>query len=190
VNAGRTPLFLPDLDDLEYLHCHCIVGTPGVGPVEFETGEYETALICTRGRAFLTTHDESYELGVCDVLYVPRRSDIRVDADGNGCELLEVSAPVNHDYPVRHTLFAEALSCANGADALLLEGGEESGRLSVGITRGAGLSDPPSGAERLQLPIDLPQELGVGDRGTLWVVASREERRAAGRVGPTLVDLE
>lgn len=147
------------------MQCWSIVGLPGVGPIEFDTGESETALICKRGRAFIITHDESYELGVCDLLYVPRRSDIRVDADGNGCELLEVSAPVNHDYPVRHKLLSEALPYADSAEVSMLGGMGETGRLVVGLTWGSECS----GAECLQFPVALPEELKIGDGGTLWI---------------------
>jgi len=78
-----------------------IVGTATSGPIEFNTGEFDTGLICIRGRAFLVVQDELYEMTPDDVLYVPRASDVRVDADGIGCELIEVTAPAVSDSPVQ-----------------------------------------------------------------------------------------
>ncbi len=85
--VGRTTIAA-----LRRLRIGRIIGRPGLGPVVFNTLERHTALACLEGRAFVLVAEEPYELAPCEILRVPPGTSVRVDPDGNGCDVVEFSA--------------------------------------------------------------------------------------------------
>jgi hypothetical protein len=179
---GRHVVVSPENSGLQNLHYARIVGTATSGPIEFQTGGFETVLICVQGRAFVLVADDLYELACYDTLYIPREMDVRVDADGEGCDLVEAAAPVTADYPVQLTDSENA--CMKGPDTTFLTGTcIKTGRISAGISfAGAGgwmspLGRSLNGFEQVQVYFDFPPEG--------WGVALHD----CGSVAPELVSV-
>ena len=131
------------------LHYARIVGTATSGPTEFHTGDCETVLICVRGRAFVIVADESYELAPYDTLYVPRQMDVRVDADGEGCDLVEGGTAVTHDYPVQLVAFEEV--ARDGESIELVGSNVKTGRICAGMR----LCDPAKHPGSAQIEVAI-----------------------------------
>lgn len=171
--TGRQPLALCS----RFLYHGRIVGTATSGPAEFRTGEFETVLICIRGLAFVLTHDESYELIPYDALYIPRSSEVRVDADGLGCELLEFAAPVEGEYPLQLIPF-QPLQGDSVHDVSILGPNTRTGRLSAGLS----LADPGSAiavagkcvTDRFVVAVEMPSKRAA----IVWAAASLAEASA------------
>ena len=130
---GRHPTVAPRWPARQ-LHVARIVGTAVSGPVEFQTGVRETGLVCLKGRAFVLAADELYELTPFDALYVPAGTDVRVDADGMGCDLVEVGAPFEGGPPVEQVCYAELPGSPGGSATLI--GGTAVGRIAAGVSFG------------------------------------------------------
>lgn len=158
--AGRHWLSLSNGDAPRRLRCARIVATATSGPVEFHTGDCEAGLVCVQGRAFLVAQDELYEMVPFDALYVPRACDVRVDADGIGCELIEASSPVENDYPVQFIPCDDPRS-----NATLIGAGVQAGRIFARITFGE-----PDTAAGEWLGIDVAER-----KGRLWLRAANQE---------------
>jgi len=138
----------------------------------FNTEDRETAFIGMRGQAAVEVDGRSYELGPYDALYVPRDSQVTVR--GN-CDVAEVAAPVEHQWPVQYVKFADvkrdpALSFdTGGASAqrnlnILIGKNIQAGRILAGVTfsePGNWTSWPPHEhanlAEEAYLYIDMPE---------------------------------
>src|SRR5271157_4740647 len=129
---GRNLVIAPQATPMRYLHYARIAGTATSGPVEFDTAECEAALICLTGRAFVVAADDLYELTPYDALYVPPGIDVRVDADGVGCDLAEVGAPVEGDYRVQFVPFSEVQ--AEEETHILIGDNVEAGRIAAGVS--------------------------------------------------------
>jgi 5-deoxy-glucuronate isomerase len=145
----------------------------GEPAVEFENGTHETGLICLNGSATVSTPDGSYNLSRYDALYVPRDSKITVEAP-EGCDLAEVSSPVENRYPLQYVSFSEirkdpALHFTAGKPPterdlnILLGKNIEAGRIMAGVTfssDGNWTSFPPHEhadlLEEAYLYIDMP----------------------------------
>ena len=74
--------------------------------LEFETKTHETGLVCLNGTAKISTLGQTFELSRYDALYVPRDSKIELSTD-NGCDLAEISSPVENKYPLQFVSFQE-----------------------------------------------------------------------------------
>jgi 5-deoxy-glucuronate isomerase len=140
--------------------------------VTFSTEERETGLIGLHGKATVAVDGQQYEVGQYDALYIPR--DTEVTVSGN-CDLAEVAAPVDNQYPVQHVKFADvkgnpALSFDTGSPSaqrnlnILLGKNIEAGRILAGVTfsqPGNWTSWPPHEhanlAEEAYLYIDMPE---------------------------------
>ena len=160
---GRHVISSPENSALHNLHYARVVGTATSGPIEFATGGSEIVLICARGRAFVLVADESYELAPYDTLYVPREMDVRVDADGEGCDLIEGGAPVTVDCPVQFIAWEEASSSAQDCTTLVGNDGQ-AGRIRAGVS----FVSPdtwrvsPEGVEQLQVFVEVPDAPRMG----------------------------
>jgi 5-deoxy-glucuronate isomerase len=122
----------------------------GDAPVRFDNGHHETGLICLSGRAEVRACGSTFSMGLYDSLYVPRDSQIEVAplADGcdtDGCDLAEISAPVEHSYPLQFIPYASVLSdpglhFKTGAASfertvnILIGKNVEAGRILAGVT--------------------------------------------------------
>src|SRR5262245_26206663 len=104
---GRTEAIAPGSAASRYLHYGRIVLDAGDAPIRFETGPRETGLVCLNGGATVRAGGQSFTLGKFDSLYVPRDASIEIAAAANGCDLAEVAAPVDRQYPLQFVKFAD-----------------------------------------------------------------------------------
>lgn len=172
-NKGRTISVAPGTTAARNLHYGRIILDAGDDPLVFETADHETGLICLNGKATVTTGGESFTLGRYDSIYVPRDSRIEVSTT-DGCDLAEVSAPVEKQYPLQFVSFADvrndpALHFIAGQPPIerdlniLLGKNVEAGRIMAGVTfssDGNWTSFPPHEhqdmLEEAYLYIDMP----------------------------------
>ncbi len=142
------------------------------GPVEIASEEYESGMICLRGRAEVEACGLELALEPYDSVYVPRGSMIRVRGE---CDLAEISAPVSGDYPLQLVRFADVqrdpvLHFRTGPPSarrdlnILIGKNVNAGRILAGVTfsePGNWTSWPPHehGAtlEEAYLYIDMPE---------------------------------
>ncbi|HEX2833123.1 MAG TPA: 5-deoxy-glucuronate isomerase [Thermoanaerobaculia bacterium] len=169
-HRGRHISVKPGLTAARHLHYGRIV-LEGEA-VAFSTEDRETAFICLRGTATIATHGESFDVTPYDALYVPR--DSQVSVEGN-CDIAEVAAPVDHQYPLQFVKFADvqndpALHFETGGPSsqrslnILIGRNVEAGRILAGVTfskPGNWTSWPPHEhanlAEEAYLYIDMPE---------------------------------
>jgi 5-deoxy-glucuronate isomerase len=143
---GRTRWLSPGSGAVRELHYGRIILDAGAAPVHFENGNHETGLICLNGRAQVKVLGSSFSLGLYDSLYVPRDSEIEVTAASkDGCDLAEISAPVQHAYPVQFVPYADVvkdpgLHFKTGATSfertvnVLIGKNVQAGRILAGVT--------------------------------------------------------
>src|SRR4051794_38064747 len=105
-NPGRTISVEPGKTASRNLYYGRIILKAGDAPQSFETGTRETGLICLNGSATVTTCGRTFTLDQYDTLYVPRDSKIEVSTT-DGCDLAEVAAPVEKQYPLQFISFTE-----------------------------------------------------------------------------------
>lgn len=170
---GRTNAVSPGATASRNLFYGRIRIEAGEAAIEFENGTHETGLICLNGSATVSTADGSYNLSRYDALYVPRDSRIMVDT-AEGCDLAEISSPVEKRYPLQYVNFVEirkdpALHFIAGKPPterdlnILLGKNIEAGRIMAGVTfssDGNWTSWPPHEhanlLEEAYLYIDMP----------------------------------
>ena len=70
-----------------------------------KSGDEELCLVCIAGKAFYQCGGESGEAVLCDMLYVPVRSDIILS--GNGAVFMRFGAPCSRQYQFKHISFSE-----------------------------------------------------------------------------------
>lgn len=142
LKKGRTEWLSPASGAVRELHYGRII--LDAETVRFQNGSHETGLICLNGRARVKTRGSSFSLGLYDSLYVPRDSEIEVTAD-RSCDLAEISAPVEHAYPLKFVPYAEVeadpgLHFKTGAASfertvnVLIGKNVEAGRILAGVT--------------------------------------------------------
>jgi 5-deoxy-glucuronate isomerase len=172
---GRRLSVTPDTTAARYLHYGRITLAPADGPLTFQNQSHETGLVCLSGVAKVTTGGENFQLTRYDALYIPRDSEIAVQADdASGCDLAEISAPVANHYPLKFVAFADVrkdpkLHVAAGKPPaerdlnVLLGANVEAGRIMAGVTfstPGNWTSWPPHEhsqmLEEAYLYIDMP----------------------------------
>ncbi len=170
---GRTRALAPGRSDARHLHYGRIV-LPGGAPLRFPTEGHETGLIGLAGRATVEVAGQRFDLGRYDALYVPRDAQVEVEPSAEGCDLAEVSAPVDGRYPLQYVPWAQVqadpgLHFRAGAPPaervinVLLGKNVEAGRILAGVTfstPGNWTSWPPHEhaelAEEAYLYIDMP----------------------------------
>lgn len=171
---GRHLSVTPQTTAVRHLHYGRIVLDAGAAPVEVDPGAHETGLVCLTGSAAVRLGAKQYELSRYDALYVPRATPFSVTAGAEGCDLAEISAPVDHHYPVQFVSFAEVQKDpglhfrAGGAASqreinILLGKNVTAGRIVAGVTfsaPGNWTSWPPHEhavmLEEAYLYIDMP----------------------------------
>src|ERR1044071_2601982 len=105
---GRRTAVAPGATAARYLHYGRITLAAGDAPIAFNSNDHEIGLICLKGNATVTTNGEKSSLAQYDAVYVSRDSEIEVEASGpDGCDLAEVSAPVEKRYPVKFGSYKE-----------------------------------------------------------------------------------
>jgi 5-deoxy-glucuronate isomerase len=170
---GRRTAVAPGSTAARYLHYGRITLAAGDAPITFSSEDHEVGLICLNGKATITTEGETFDLDRYDAVYVPRDSDIKVDAP-EGCDLAEVSAPVAKRYPLKFVSYKEVrqnpkLHLIAGKPPaerdlnVLIGANVEAGRIMAGVTfstPGNWTSWPPHEHSKLleeaYLFIDMP----------------------------------
>ena len=172
---GRRTSVAPGPTAARYLHYGRITLDAGDAPITFNSNEHEVGLICLNGKATVRANGESFELDRYDAVYVPRDSEIEVEASGPSlCDLAEVSAPVEKRYPLKFVSYKEVrenprLHLIAGTPPaerdlnVLIGANVEAGRIMAGVTfstPGNWTSWPPHEHSKLleeaYLFIDMP----------------------------------
>lgn len=172
---GRRTAVSPGPTAARYLHYGRITLDAGDTPIKFNNDQHEVGLICLNGKATVKSNGESFELDRYDTVYIPRDSEIEVEASGsNGCDLAEVSAPVEKRYPLKFVSYKEVrenpkLHLIAGKPPaerdlnVLIGANVEAGRIMAGVTfstPGNWTSWPPHEHSKLleeaYLFIDMP----------------------------------
>ena len=171
---GRTNAVAPGATASRNLFYGRIRIDAGDAAIDFENGTHETGLICLNGSAMVSTGETTFAMNRYDALYVPRDSNIKVEAP-DGCDLAEISSPVQNRYPLQFVSFEEirkdpALHFTAGKPPterdlnILLGKNIEAGRIMAGVTfssDGNWTSWPPHEhqdmLEEAYLYIDMPE---------------------------------
>jgi 5-deoxy-glucuronate isomerase len=171
---GRTRAVAPGTTASRHLYYGRIILDASDGPVGFETGGFETVLICLGGTATAGA-GQPFSLGKYDSLYVPRMTDVTVTPGPSGCDVAEIAAPVTRTHPVQFVPFADVQRdpglhfMAGGPSAqrdlnVLVGKNVEAGRIMAGVTfsqPGNWTSWPPhehaAMLEEAYLYIDMPK---------------------------------
>ena len=172
-NKGRTISVAPGKTASRNLHYGRIILEAGDQPLAFETAYRETGLICLNGSATVAAGSEKFDMERYDSLYIPRDSRLEVSTSV-GCDLAEISAPVEKQYPLQFVSFADvrkdpALHFMAGQPPIerdlniLIGKNVEAGRIMAGVTfssDGNWTSFPPHEHEEMleeaYLYIDMP----------------------------------
>ena len=170
---GRRTAVAPGATAARFLHYGRITLAAGDPALKFNNNDHETGLICLNGKATVHAGSETFDLDRYDAVYVPRDSEIEVTTTG-GCDLAEVSAPVEKRYPVKFVSYKEVrqnpkLHLIAGKPPaerdlnVLIGANVEAGRIMAGVTfstPGNWTSWPPHEHSKLleeaYLFIDMP----------------------------------
>lgn len=98
---GRTRFVEPGTTAAQHLHYGRIRLDSSDRPLSFSTDVLETGLIALRGQAEVEAAGQSFALAPYDSLYLPRDTEVRISAGTEGCDLSEISAPVERVYPLQ-----------------------------------------------------------------------------------------
>ncbi|HJX90466.1 MAG TPA: 5-deoxy-glucuronate isomerase, partial [Pyrinomonadaceae bacterium] len=142
---GRRTAVAPGSTAARYLHYGRITLSAEDAAEKFNSKDHEIGLICLRGSAEVSAAGESFHLEQYDAVYISRDSDIEVKADSSGCDLAEVSAPVEKKYPVKFVSYKEVrqnpkLHLIAGKPPaerdlnVLIGANVEAGRIMAGVT--------------------------------------------------------
>ena len=143
---GRRNAVAPGTTAARYLHYGRITLDAGDEPIRFNNSEHEVGLIGLNGKATVRANGESFEVDRYDAVYIPRDSEIEVEASGpSGCDLAEVSAPVEKRYPLKFVSYKEVrenpkLHLIAGKPPaerdlnVLIGANVEAGRIMAGVT--------------------------------------------------------
>ena len=172
---GRRTAVAPGATAARYLHYGRITLAAGNEPIKFNSEDHEIGLICLKGKATVTANTEKFSLAQYDAVYVSRDSEIEVASEGpSGCDLAEVSAPVEKRYPTKFVSYKEVrqnpkLHLIAGKPPaerdlnVLIGANVEAGRIMAGVTfstPGNWTSWPPHEHSKLleeaYLFIDMP----------------------------------
>jgi len=171
---GRRTAVAPGSTAARYLHYGRITLSAADSPEKFNSNDHEIGLICLNGTGTVKVGDESFQLEQYDAVYASRDSEIEVTAGPSGCDLAEVSAPVEKQYPVKFVSYKEVrqnpkLHLIAGKPPaerdlnVLIGANVEAGRIMAGVTfstPGNWTSWPPHEHSKLleeaYLFIDMP----------------------------------
>jgi 5-deoxy-glucuronate isomerase len=142
---GRHLSIVPGSTASQYLHYGRIVLGKGDAPLHVDTKALETGLVCLNGSANVRVNGRSYTLGRYDSVYVPRDTSMEIVAGPDGCDLAEVAAPVERQYPVQFVRFTDVqqnpeLRFNAGKETnqrevnILIGKNVEAGRIMAGVT--------------------------------------------------------
>jgi 5-deoxy-glucuronate isomerase len=172
--VGRNISVTPANSTNQHLAYGRIILNPAVSEVSFANGDREIGFICLSGSATVTVDGKPFPLGQYDAIYIPRDSQIKVSTHAQ-VDLVELSADVEHRYPLQFVSFGEiskdpALKFDAGAPGqarrhlhILLGKNIDAGRLVAGFTYsepGNWTSWPPhehtAALEEMYIYFDMP----------------------------------
>ena len=172
---GRRTAVAPGATAARYLHYGRITLAAGDASIKFNSNDHEIGLICLKGNAKVKANAEEFSLHQYDAVYVSRDSEVEVGPGGpDGCDLAEVSAPVEKRYPMKFVSYKEVrqnpkLHLIAGKPPaerdlnVLIGANVEAGRIMAGVTfstPGNWTSWPPHEHSKLleeaYLFIDMP----------------------------------
>jgi 5-deoxy-glucuronate isomerase len=171
---GRIQAVAPGTSATRFLHYGRIILDAGQQAVRFDNRGSETGLICLKGSAIVQTSGTSLQVDRFDAVYIPRDSTIDVAPGPDGCDLAEISAPVDEKYPLQFVDYDDVkkdpgLHFSTGGPGnqrelnILLGKNVEAGRILAGVTCSAAgnwTSWPPHEhadlLEEAYLYIDMP----------------------------------
>ena len=104
---GRRTSVAPGSTASRFLHYGRITLDATDAAEKFNSKDHEVGLICLKGTATITANGESFDLEQYDSVYAPRDADIEVKPGASGCDLAEISAPVEKKYPVKFVSYKE-----------------------------------------------------------------------------------
>jgi 5-deoxy-glucuronate isomerase len=148
---GRFVSVSPQNSPLAHLHYGRVRLDAAEPKASWNSDDRETALLCMRGACTVgVAHGgnggaTTYDLDLYDAIYVPRGSEISVAAQGE-VDLVEVSAPVEGDYPLQVVRYADVKKDASlkfraGGEAttrdlnIIIGNNVKAGRILAGFTR-------------------------------------------------------
>jgi 5-deoxy-glucuronate isomerase len=142
---GRHLSIVPGSTASQYLHYGRIVLGKGDAALRVDTKDLETGLVCLRGSATVTVNGQPYALGRYDSLYVPKGTSMAIAPGADGCDLAEVAAPVEREYPIQFVKFTDVqknpeLRFNAGKETnqrevnILIGKNVEAGRIMAGVT--------------------------------------------------------
>jgi 5-deoxy-glucuronate isomerase len=145
LRRGRSRSVAPGETASSHLFYGRIIMNAGDPAITFATEGHETSLICLSGKALVSVGEKSFEFGKYDSIYIPRDSRVTVDAASEGCDLAEISAPVDNKYPLQMISYADvkrdpSLHFTTGGPTaerelnILIGKNVEAGRLLAGVT--------------------------------------------------------
>ena len=171
---GRNLTVTPGTTAARHLHYGRIILDAGDAAVAVDPGSQETGLVCLKGSATVNLGADQYTMARYDALYIPRATPFTVAPGGQGCDLAELSAPVERVYPTQFVSFQDVqkdpgLHFKAGAPGcervinILLGKNVTAGRIVAGVTfsaPGNWTSWPPHEhsemLEEAYLYIDMP----------------------------------
>src|SRR5215510_3187757 len=98
---GRRTAVAPGKTAARYLHYGRITLFAEDAAEKFNSKDHEIGLICLKGAASVLAEGQTFQLEQYDAVYVPRDSEIEIKPGSDGCDLAEVSAPVEKRYPIK-----------------------------------------------------------------------------------------
>jgi 5-deoxy-glucuronate isomerase len=107
VRTGRHTWVTPANSSNRHLSYGRIILRDETKSVTFKTNSHETGMIVLAGGAALSVGGEDFVLNQYDGIYLPRGSQVRIDA-GDSVDIAEFSAPVKGQYPLQVVRHAEA----------------------------------------------------------------------------------
>ena len=171
---GRTVAVAPGTTAAKHLHYGRIILDGDDAALAFATGERETGLVCLNGSAMVLAEGKTVSMRKFDALYVPRDASVGITPGASGCDVAEISAPVEQRYPLQFVAFSDVqkdpgLHFATGGPSnqrelnILIGKNVTAGRILAGVTfsqPGHWTSWPPhehaAMLEEAYLYIDMP----------------------------------
>ena len=142
---GRTRSVAPGTTATRHLHYGRIILDPMDSPVRVDPGTHETGLVCLGGQGTVAVGGRRFDMAPYDAVYIPRETPFDVAPGPPGCDFAELSAPVDHPYPLQFVAFADVRQDSGlhfktgGENAmreinLLLAKNVQAGRIVAGVT--------------------------------------------------------
>ncbi|MFC2075887.1 5-deoxy-glucuronate isomerase [candidate division KSB1 bacterium] len=143
---GRNLVITPRTSDTTYLSVGRVVLDQKLPNITIEPDDSESAYICLHGAGKVHLDGRDHTLKPYDGFYVPRGMGIDISAEPD-LDLVEMRAPVDHEYPAVHVPFEQiqndpSLSPQLGGHScrrtvhLILGPNVKTGRLLAGVTIG------------------------------------------------------